>query len=137
MLDQNQQLCRDLQNFKSVESRDVHQNFCLQRLGHLVFRIFKSLDAGDVHQNFCLQNLQHLIRNTIFRGWDCSSELPVSESSAWLLGKSSELSDDDYLYDQKHVVRSALECYCLRAQLLMECLLPHGQNLFYDLCSKR
>src|ERR1044072_6222836 len=31
---------------------------------HLVFRVFKSLDAGDVHQNFCLQNLQHLIRTT-------------------------------------------------------------------------
>src|ERR1044072_8212292 len=74
-------LCLDLQNFKSLESGDVHQNFCLQSLWHLVFRIFKSSDAGHVHQNFCLQNLQDLIRNTIFRGWDCSSELPVSESS--------------------------------------------------------
>src|ERR1044072_6057554 len=53
----------------------------LQSLWHLVFRIFKSSEAGDVHQNFYLQNLQHLIRNTIFGSWDCSSELPVSESS--------------------------------------------------------
>src|ERR1044072_6712017 len=97
MHDQNQQLCRDLQNFKPVESVDVHQNFCLQSFWHLVFRVFKSSDAGDVHQNFCLQNLQHLIRTIFFRGWDCSSELPVSESSEWLLGKSSELSDADYL----------------------------------------
>src|ERR1044072_6873333 len=63
---------------------------CLHKLGHMVFRIFKSLDAGDIHQNFCLQNLQHLIRNTIFRNWDCSSELPVSESSTWSLGRSEE-----------------------------------------------
>src|ERR1044072_2374180 len=60
---------------------------CLQKLGHLVFRIFKSLEAGDVHQNFCFQSLQHLIRNTIFRSWDCSSELPVSECMTWFLAK--------------------------------------------------
>src|ERR1044072_2803749 len=66
-------------------------------LWHLVFRIFKSSDAGDVHQNFCLQNLQHLIRNTSSEAGTCSSELPVSESSEWLLGKSSELTDADYL----------------------------------------
>ena len=72
---------------------------CLQNLGHLVFRIFMSLDAGDVHQNFCLQNLQHLNRNTIFRSWECSSELPVSESPIWFLGKSSELSEADCLHD--------------------------------------
>src|ERR1044072_7115177 len=106
---------------------------CLQKLGHLVFRIFKPLDVGDVHQNLCLQNLQHLIRNAILRGWDCSSELPVSESSVWLLGKTSELSDADYLHDQKHVFRSTLEWYCLRIPLLMACLLPQGQNLYYNL----
>src|ERR1044072_6163266 len=43
-------------------------------LWHLVFRIFRSSDAGDVHQNFL-----------------------SSESSEWLLGKSSELADADYL----------------------------------------
>ena len=67
MLDQNQLLCLDLQNFKSLESGDVHQNFCLQSLWHLVFRIFKSSEAGDVHQNFCLQKLQHLISGQTFR----------------------------------------------------------------------
>src|ERR1044072_9209668 len=90
-------LCRDLQNFKPVKSVDVHQNFCLQSRWHLVFRVFESSDVGDVHQNFCLQNLQHLIRIIVFRGWDCSSELPVSESSERLLGKTSDLADADYL----------------------------------------
>src|ERR1044072_4715911 len=113
-------LLPDLQNFKSLESGDVHQNFLSS----------ESWALG-------LQNLQHLNRNTIFRSWDCSSELPVSESSVCLLSKSSELSEADYLHDQKHVFRSALERYCLRVQLLMECLLPQSQNLFYNLCSKR
>src|ERR1044072_3963792 len=34
-----------------------------------------------------------LVQNHIFRGLDCSSELPVSESSEGLLGKFSELAD--------------------------------------------
>src|ERR1044072_6691378 len=46
MRDQNQLLCLDLQNFKSLESGDVHQNFCLQKLQHLIsgqtFGVFRS-----------------------------------------------------------------------------------------------
>src|ERR1044072_4322138 len=130
-------LFRDIQNFKPVESRYVHQNFCLQRRWHLVFRIFKSLDAGDVYQNFYLQNLQHLIRNTFFRSWDCSSELPVSESSTWFLGNASEFPEADLHQSQNDVFRSASECYLLRVQLLMSCFLPQSQNLFDNSCNKR
>ena len=130
-------MCRDLQNFKPMESRDVHQNFCLQRHWHFVFRIFKSLDAGDVHQNFCLQNLQHLIRNSIFRSWDCSSELPVSESSTWFLGKALELSEADFLHDQKHDFRSALRCYCCAFNFWWSDFCLNVRICFKHSCSKR
>src|ERR1044072_2919929 len=59
MLDQNQLLCLDLQNFKSLGSGDVHQNFWSS----------ESLALG-------LQNLQ------VFRSWRRSSELLSSETSA-------------------------------------------------------
>src|ERR1044072_1983473 len=81
-------LLPDLQNFKSLESVDIHQNFCLQSLWHLVFRMFKSSDA-----------------------WRRSSELVSSESSTWFLGKASEYPECDILQSQKHNFRSALECY--------------------------
>ena len=47
----------------------------------------ESLALGLQKLDFCLQNFQHLIRNTIFRSWDCSSELPVSESWLGFLAK--------------------------------------------------
>src|ERR1044072_8539113 len=58
----------------------------LQNLWHLVFRIFKSSEAGDVHQNFLSSESSALDQKHNFRSWDCSSELPVSESSTWFLG---------------------------------------------------
>src|ERR1044072_8101807 len=84
------------------------RTFCLQKRWHLVFRIFKSLDAGDVHQNFCLQNLQHLIRITFFRDWDFfirTSCLRVFRMASWQIFRTCgrRLSSD-----QKHVFRSAL-----------------------------
>ena len=77
-------------------------------LWHLVFRIFKSSDAGDVHQNFCLQNLQHLIRTIFFRSWDLfirTSCLRVFRMTSWQIFRTCWrwLSSD-----QKHVFRSAL-----------------------------
>src|SRR5580765_1255892 len=91
-------LCRYLQNFKPVEFEDVQQNFWSSRF----FGTWSSETSSlwmleTLIRTSCLQNLQHLIRSTIFRGWDCSSELPVSESSEWLQGKSSEFADADDL----------------------------------------
>ena len=85
----------------------------------LVFRVFGtwSSESSSLQKletfirTSCLQNLQHLIRNTIFRSWDCSSELPVSESSTWFLGKLSESSEADL--DQK------ME-QCLQKRIRME-----------------
>src|ERR1044072_3532798 len=90
-------LCRDLQNFKPGIWRRSTELLVFRILWHLVFRIFKSSDTGDVHQNFLSSESSALDQNHFFRGWDCSSELPVSDSSERLLGKSSELADADYL----------------------------------------
>src|SRR5580765_3786845 len=91
-------LCRDLQNFKPVESGDIQQNFWSSGFFGTWSSESSSLRTLETfNRTSCLQNLQHLIRTIFIRGWDCSSELPVSESSEWLLGKSSELADADYL----------------------------------------
>src|ERR1044072_7927693 len=53
--------CHDLQNFKPVETGDVHSELLVFRLlWHLVLQSLRVLNAGDVHQNFCLQKLQAL-----------------------------------------------------------------------------
>src|ERR1044072_3317389 len=83
MLDQKQlSSCHDLQNFKSSESGDVQRNFWSSGFFGTWSSESSSLQMLETFiRTSGLQNLQHLIRSTIFRGWDCSSELPVSESS--------------------------------------------------------
>src|ERR1044072_5506043 len=83
MLDQKQlSSCRDLQNFKPVESDDVQQNFWSSGFFGTWSSESSSLRTLETFiRTSGLQNPQHLIRSKIFRGWDCSSELPISESS--------------------------------------------------------
>src|ERR1044072_2209864 len=108
MLDQNQFFCLDLQNFKSLESGDVHQNFWSS----------ESLALG-------LQNLQ------VFRSWRRSSELLSSETSALDFWANCRCHQKlTYFRIRNSVFRSASECYLLRVKLLMRCLLPQSQNLF-------
>src|ERR1044072_476228 len=77
----------------------------LQSLWHLVFRIFKSSEAVDVHQNFLSSESSALDQKHNRRSWDCSSELPVSESSTWSLGKASEFPEADLHQSQKHCLQ--------------------------------
>src|ERR1044072_4091873 len=50
--------CHDLQNFKPLETGDVHSGLLVFRLlWRLVLQRLQVLNTGDVHQNFCLQNL--------------------------------------------------------------------------------
>src|ERR1044072_1320921 len=83
----------------------------LQSLWHLVFRIFKSSEAGDVHQNFRSSKSLALDQKRNIRSWDRSSELLVSESSTWFLGKLSESSEADLHQKQKQ---------CLQKRIRME-----------------
>src|ERR1044072_9214670 len=75
--------CRNLQNFKPLETGDVHSELLVfSLLWCLVLQNLQVLNAGDVQQNFWSSGFfKHLIRSTIFKGWDCSLELPVSASS--------------------------------------------------------
>src|ERR1044072_9776996 len=53
--------CHDLQNFKPLETGDVHSELLVFRLlWTLVLQSLQVLNAGDFHQNFCLQSLQAL-----------------------------------------------------------------------------
>jgi len=100
-------------------------------------------DAGTwSSESSSLWTLETFIRTSVFRifsTWSephsseagtCSSELPVSESSEGLLGKSSELADADYLLIRNTSSEALWMMLCLRVQLLMEWLLPQSQNLF-------
>src|ERR1044072_8370459 len=62
--------CRDLQNFKPLETGDVHSKLLVFRLlWRLVLQSLQVLNAGDVQQNFWSSDFfKHLIRSTIFRG---------------------------------------------------------------------
>src|ERR1044072_3531444 len=72
-----------------------------------------SLESRDVHQNFLSSESSGLDQKHNIRSWDCSSELPVSESSTRFLGKASESSEADL--DQK------LE-QCLQKRIRMQFL---------------
>src|ERR1044072_6671518 len=92
MLDQNQRIFAEIFRTSSPWNlRMFNRTSGLQdslALGLQKLQVFR---CGDVHQNFSLHNLQHLIRSTLFRGWDCSSELPVSESSEGFLANLQNL----------------------------------------------
>src|ERR1044072_9263189 len=82
----------------------------LQNLWNLI-RIFKSSEAGDIHQNFRSSKSLALDQKRNIRSWDCSSDLLVSESSTWFLGKLSESSEADLHQNQKQ---------CLQKRIRME-----------------
>src|ERR1044072_5188008 len=89
--------CLDLQNFKSLESGDVHQNFWSSESLELGLQNLQVFGSWRRSSELLSSESSALDQKHIFRSWDCSSELPVSESSEWLLGKSSKLADADYL----------------------------------------
>ena len=98
-------LCLDLQNFKSLESGDVHQNFWSSEswaLGLQNLQVFKSWRRSSELLSLESSALDQKLN---FRSWDCSSELPVSESSTWSLGKLSESSEADVLQSQKQCLQ--------------------------------
>src|ERR1044072_2051245 len=110
-LDQNQCLDLIFRTSGPWNLETLIRTYGLQNLWHLVFRIFKSSEAGDVHQNFRSSESLALDQKHNIRSWDCSSELLVSESSTWFLGKLSESSEADLHQSQKQ---------CLQKRIRME-----------------
>src|ERR1044072_2075937 len=110
-LDQNQCLAMIFRTSGPWNLETFIRTSGLQNLWHLVFRIFKSSEAGDVHQNF--RSLESLVldQKRNIRSWDYSSEILVSESSTWFLGKRSESSEADLHQSQKQ---------CLQKRIKME-----------------
>src|ERR1044072_6082040 len=101
----------------------------------MIFRTSNPWKLETFIQNFWSSDFfKHLIRSTIFRGWDCSSELPV-QSLQKLLGKSSEYADADDLLIRNRSSEALWIVFGLRMQLLMKRLLLQNQNLFKALSS--
>src|ERR1044072_605932 len=114
MLDQNQFFFLDLQNFKSLESRDVHQNFWSSEslaLGLQNLQVFRSWRRSS---ELLVSESSALDQEHNIRSWDCSSELLVSESSTWFLGKLSESSKADLPQKLKQCLQKRIRMQFLR-----------------------
>src|ERR1044072_803286 len=75
--------CHDLQNFKPLETGDVHSELLVFRLlWRLVLQSLQVLNAGDIQLNFWSSVFfKHLIRSTIFRSWDLFTRTSCPRSS--------------------------------------------------------
>ena len=124
-------LCRNLQNFKPLETGDVHSELLVFRLlWRLVLQSLQVLNTGDVHQNFYLQNLQALDQKHTLQRLGLVHQNFLSKVFRCIFGRSSE-----HAYADDLLIRATSSEFALNVLLLALCnfwlsdLLLLSQNL--------
>ena len=105
-------LCRNLHNFKPLESGDIHSELLVFRLlWRLVLQSLQVLNAEAVQSELLVFGL---LSSTWSEAWSSEAGTVhqnfMSQSLQKLLGKSSELSDARWSSDQSHIFRICFEC---------------------------